>query len=169
MHLLTYCNLYQLKRRYFPGCTNYDSYPVLQYIIATWWFFLRYSYLTSSLLTFQVMFRALPSGSSWTAVKPPTRAWGVCTFVYTKVTPPSPQLRCDTCQSLHCCHTAAIASELEIETNWDEAPLALFKFSMEVSPEMRKYFELVSQSKEKFPLFLSQGMIHDYLCISPRN
>lgn len=49
---------------------------------------------------------------------------------------------------------------MEAETDWDESPLALFKFSMEVSPEMRKYYQLVSQSKKKVPLFLSEGTVY---------
>jgi hypothetical protein len=40
----------------------------------------------------------------------------------------------------------------EIEED-DDSPLALFKLSLEISPEMRDYFEMATRSEEKVQLF----------------
>ena len=52
---------------------------------------------------------------------------------------------------------SAVSTEIETETDWDESPLALFKFAMEVFPEMRKHFQMVGKSR-KIPPFLTEGI-----------
>jgi hypothetical protein len=41
----------------------------------------------------------------------------------------------------------------------DESPLALFKLSLGISPEMRDYFEMATRSEKKVQLFAT-GTVH---------
>jgi len=96
----------------------------------------------------------------WIAVKPVNGQWGVCTFVYSKVTPPKPELKCYSCSSYHCLHVTTLAKGLEGCHEEDDSPLALFKLSLEISPEMRDYFEMATRSKKKVQLFAT-GKYHN--------
>ena len=98
------------------------------------------------------MFRAVCGGIQWIAVKPVNGQWGVCTFVYSKVTPPQPELKCCSCSTYHCIHVIAVARGMEEVQEDDDSPLALFKMSLQISPEMRDYFEMATRSKEKVQL-----------------
>jgi hypothetical protein len=91
----------------------------------------------------------------WIAVKPVKYQWGVCTFVYSKVTPAQPELKCYSCSSYHCSHVSSLARAIDDVQEDDNSTLALFKFSLEISPEMRDYFEMATRSEEKVQLFLT--------------
>ena len=91
-------------------------------------------------------------GIQWVAVKPVTGQWGVRTFVYSKVTPPQPELKCCSCSTCHCVHVIAVARGMEEVEEEDDSPLALFKMPLQISPEMRDYFEMATRSKEKVQL-----------------
>ena len=107
------------------------------------------------------MFSAVSGGMQWIAVKPVDGQWGVCTFVYSKVTPPQPELKCCSCSSYHCLHITTLAKGLEECHEDDDSPLALFKLSLEISPEMRDYFEMATRSEKKVLLFAA-GTYHNY-------
>ncbi|XP_046841806.1 uncharacterized protein LOC124435909 isoform X2 [Xenia sp. Carnegie-2017] len=100
------------------------------------------------------LFSAVCREVQWIAVKPVNSPWGVCTFVYSKVTPPQPELKCCSCSSYHCIHVTTLAKAMQIvEEDEMDSPLALFKCSFGITPEMRDYFELATLSKEKVSLF----------------
>ena len=90
---------------------------------------------------------------NWIAVKPVDGHWGVCTFVYSKVTPPRPELKCRSCSLYLCIHVSTLARAMEVIQEDDDSPLAVFKMSVEISPEMRDYFEMATRSEEKVQLF----------------
>ena len=98
------------------------------------------------------MFRAVCGGIQWIAVKPVNGQWGVCIFVYSKVTPPQPELKCCSCSTYHCIYVIAVARGMEEVQEDDDSPLALFKMSLQISPEMREDFEVATRSKEKVQL-----------------
>jgi hypothetical protein len=75
--------------------------------------------------------------------------------VYSKVTPAQPELKCYSCSSYHCSHVSSLARAIDDVQEDDNSTLALFKFSLQISPEMRDYFEMATRSEEKVQLFLT--------------
>ena len=98
------------------------------------------------------MFRVVCSGIQWKAVKPVNVHWGVCIYVYLKVTRPQSEMKCCSCSTYHCIHVIALARGMEEVQGDDDSPQALFKMSLQISPEMWDYFEMATRSKEKVHL-----------------
>lgn len=54
--------------------------------------------------------------------------------------------------SLYSCLCSCTGMD-DLEDDADDSPLAIFKLSLETSPEMRDYFEMATHSEEKISLF----------------
>ncbi|XP_046845184.1 uncharacterized protein LOC124439030 isoform X2 [Xenia sp. Carnegie-2017] len=86
------------------------------------------------------LFSAVCMEVQWIAVKPMNSPWGVCTFVYSKVMPPQPELKCCSCSSYHCIHVTTLAKAMQIvDEDEMDSPLVLFKFSFGITPDARLF------------------------------
>ncbi|XP_046845199.1 uncharacterized protein LOC124439034 [Xenia sp. Carnegie-2017] len=86
------------------------------------------------------LFSAVCREVQWIAVKPMNSPWGVCTFVYSKVMPPQPELKCCSCSSYHCIHVTTLAKAMQIvDEDEMDSPLVLFKFSFGITPDARLF------------------------------
>lgn len=107
--------------------------------------------------TFQVLFSCVPGGSSRIGVKPANSNWGVCTFMYSKATPPVPALKCLSCGQKGCVHVGELHKAIDTSATNEPGPITLFRDAFSTSPALRSYYELVARSDSRVLLYERNG------------